>query len=290
MVSRKRFSSTEQLELFSIVPNSSDIRSKQVRDLMTWGVFNISNRRKQGIRHEQGNLFVDISTTGDKGIATYHDNDILIFLTSHLVQAMNNGDRLGRRIFFTANEFFKFSGREHSSGARYELIWDALTRLQDTFIHTNIKIGGDKEIEERWNWLPRIKRIKSSQTGKSIGFEVDIAEAIYHSINQSVPQVLTLDNRYFDFRSGFRKWLYLYARKSAGKDGREWVATERLLHTLSASSSNLNDFRTMLNEVVDSGELADYQLRHAFIGKDKAVAFIRKRTLPANTHKSTLIL
>ncbi|NDB60645.1 hypothetical protein EB001_19685, partial [bacterium] len=69
-----------------------------------------------------------------------------------------------------------------------------------------------------------------------------------------------------------------------------WVATERLLHTLSASSSNLNDFRTMLNEVVDSGELADYQLRHAFIGKEKAVAFVRKRTLPVSIHKSTLIL
>ena len=257
---------------------------------MTWGVFNISNRRKQGIRHEQGSLFVEISTTGEKGIATYHDNDILIFLTSHLVQALNNGDKLGRRVFFTANEFFKFSGREHSSGARYDLIWDSLTRLQDTFIHTNIKIGGDKEIEERWNWLPKIKRIKSSQTGKSIGFEVDVAEAIYRSINQSTPQVLTLDRRYFEFRSGFNKWLYLYARKSAGKEGNEWVATERLLHSLSGSSSNLNDFRSMLKAVVDSGELADYQLRHAYIGKDKAVAFVRKRHLPIYTHKSTLIL
>jgi plasmid replication initiation protein len=257
---------------------------------MTWGVHNISNRRKQGIRHEHGNLFVDISTTGDKGIATYHDNDILIFLTSHLVQAINNGDSIGRRIFFTANEFFRFSGREHSSGARYELIWDSLTRLQDTFIHTNIKIGGDTEIEERWNWLPKIKRIKSSKTGKSIGFEVDIAEAIYRSINQSTPQVLTLDRKYFEFRSGFMKWLYLYARKSAGKDGREWIATERLLHTLSGSSSNLNDFRTMLNAVVDNGELADYQLRRAFIGKEKSVAFIRKKHLPVNTHKSTIII
>ena len=257
---------------------------------MTWGVFNISNRRKQVIRHEQGGLFVDISTNGDKGIATYHDNDILIFLTSHLVQALNNGDNFGRRVFFTANEFFRFSGREHSSGARYDLIWDSLTRLQDTFIHTNIKIGGDTEIEERWNWLSKIKRIKSTKTGKSLGFEVDVAEAIYRSINQSVPQVLTLDRRYFEFRSGFMKWLYLYARKSAGREYKEWVATEKLLHSLSGSSSNLNDFRTMLNAVVDKEELADYTLRHAFIGRERAVAFVKKKTVPSRVHKTTLII
>lgn len=290
MVRRRFITDGEQLELFTIFPSSSDIRSKQVRDLMTWGMFNISNHHKHRLRHEQGEMFVDVAATNGKGIATYHDNDILIFLTSHLVQAMNEGKDVSSRIFFTAHEFFRFSRREHISGTRYDQIWNALWRLQDTFVHTNINIVGGNEIESRWNWLSEIHRIKSSRTGKSLGFQVVLADPLYKSIVQDKPRVLTLDNDYFTLRSGFLKWLYLYARKSAGTDpDNEWLATERMLHSRCGSSLHLTQFRKMLKHAVDQGSLLDYDLKHAMLGRERAVAFHRKKFLPRATHRTTIV-
>jgi len=278
-----------QLELFAIGANSSDIRSKQVKDFMSWGMFNISTQHKLGLRHEQGEIFVDVKAGQGKSIASYHDNDILIFLTSHLVAARNEGVDISPRIFFTANEYFKFAGRRHIGGARYDQIWAALYRLQDTFVHTNIDIAGGNTLESRWNWLPEINRVKS-RSGKSLGFECVVADPIYKAVAAATPQVLTLDRRYFDFRSGFQKWLYLYARKSAGTDGRAWIATEQMLHSRSGSSLPLTQFRKMLKAVVDTGELGDYSLTHARHGRDRAVAFSRKKQALAKVHKTTIIM
>ena len=258
-----------QLDLFTIAPSTSDIRSKQVRDLCAWGFFNISNHRRNHLRHEQGNLFVDVRSIGDRGIATYHDNDILIFLTSILVHWINEGQDIGRNIFFTANEFWDFSGREGKGGYRYELIWDALSRLKETSIHTNITIAGGIDVEEKWNWLSHIKRAKSQRTGKTLGFEVEVSRAIYNSINQQVPQVLTLHNDYFSIRSGFVKWLYLYARRCCGTDGREWIAKESTLHSLSGSTQSIKEFRKMMKHLMNSGEILEYDLSEAYEGKDE---------------------
>jgi plasmid replication initiation protein len=279
-----------QLDLFTIAPGTADIRSKQVRDLCAWGFFNISNHRRNRIRHEQGNLFVDVSARGDKGIATYHDNDILIFLTSILVYWINDGKDIGRNIFFSANEFWDFSGREAKGGYRYELIWDALSRLHETSIHTNISIAGGIDIEEKWNWLSYIKRAKSLRTGKTIGFEVEVSKAIFNSINQTVPQVLTLHHNYFSIRSGFVKWLYLYARRCCGTDGRDWIAKESLLHSLSGSAQSIKDFRKMLKHIMISGELLEYDLIEAYEGRERAILFRRKKTALDKQYKSILLL
>jgi plasmid replication initiation protein len=279
-----------QLDFFTIAPGTADIRSKQVRDLCAWGFFNISNHRRTHIRHEQGDLFVDVRARGDRGIATYHDNDILIFLTSILVYWVNEGKDIGRNIFFSANEFWDFSGREAKGGYRYELIWDSLCRLHETSIHTNISIAGGIEIEEKWNWLSHIKRAKSLRTGKTIGFEVEVSRSIYNSINQKVPQVLTLHHNYFSIRSGFVKWLYLYARRCCGTDGREWIVKESTLHSLSGSSQSIKEFRKMLRSIVVSGDLLEYDLIEAYEGKDRAVLFRRKRTALDRQYKSVLLL
>lgn len=267
-----------QLDLFTIAPNTSDIRSKQVRDLCAWGFFSISNRPRMSLRHEQGNLFLEARASTDKGIATYHDNDILIFLTSILVYWHNDGKDIGRDIFFSANEFWDFSGREAKGGKRYELIWDALCRLHDTSIHTNITVAGGIQHEEKWYWLPRIKRSKSLRTGKTLGFEVELSKPLYQSIAQDVPRVLTLHHDYFSIRSGFVKWLYLYARRCCGTDGRDWIATEKNLHSLSGSTQSIKEFRKMLSAVMNNGGVLDYDLLPAYEGTERAVVFRKKHT------------
>lgn len=279
-----------QLDLFTIAPNTSDIRSKQVRDLCAWGFFSISNQRKHHLRHEKGDLFLEVRARTDRGIATYHDNDILIFLTSILVYWQNEGKDIGRNIFFSANEFWDFSGREAKGGKRYELIWESLCRLHETSIHTNITIAGGIQHEEMWSWLSLVKRAKSLRTGKTLGFEVEVSRPLFQSIAQDVPRVLTLHNDYFSIRSGFVKWLYLYARRCCGTDGREWLATENDLHSLSGSTLSIYDFRVMLNRIIKSGSILDYDLIQAYEGTERAIVFRRKKTALEKQYKSTLIL
>ena len=286
---KRRYVGDGQLELFTIAAHSSDIRAKNVRELMSWGMFNISNRHKLALEHSQGDKWMKIEANAGKSIASQHDNDILIFLTSHLVNSLNMGEKVGPRMFFTANEFFRFTRREHVGGTRYTQIWDMLYRLNDTFVHTNIDIGNGQRVESRWNWLPEIHRKTNNISGKVIGFEVVIASAIFDAINQSTPAVLTLDPRYFDFRSGFQKFLYMFARRSAGMD-HEWIVTEKMLHARSGSSLILSQWRKLLTEVYDSGELADYKIKKAMIGKEKAVAFERNKYSASKVHRTTITM
>ena len=288
MASRRFESSSDQLKLFTVAANSSDIRGKQARDFMTWGVHNISHSvAKTRIQHSHNGVFINVGTQAGASISTYHDNDILIFLTSHLVDAINRGEQTSRRIFFTAHEFWRFANRDGASGARYEDIWKSLYRLNDSFVETNITLSDGSCIDSRWNWLSRIQR-KTTRTGRNLGFTVDLADAIYSSIIGQNMNVLTIDRRYFSLRSGFKKWLYLYARKTAGIRG-SWEATERHLYERSGSSQEFSQFRKMLKGVLDEGTIADYSLRRAFIGIDKAVSFERNK-FSANTGLRTTII
>jgi len=283
----RRYNVEGQLELFAIAANTSDIRAKNVRELMTWSTFNISSRHKQSIKHEFGDKFLNVATSG-KSIATWHDNDLLIFLTSHLVSSINAGEKTSPRIFFSGHEFFNFARRGHIGGTRYTQIWDTLVRLHETSIHTNIDLANGDRLESRWNWLPEIHR-KTTRTGKAIGFEVLLADPVYRAINQSTPQVLTLDDRYFDFRSGFDKFLYMFARRSAGHD-REWLVTEKLLHERSGSTLPITQWRKLLVDTIEAGELADYKIKKAMIGRDKAVAFERSKYAIKKVHKATITI
>jgi plasmid replication initiation protein len=293
-MARRRFIQDEQLELFTIAANTSDIRGKQVRDLMVWGTFNIGNRHKKAIQHRQGEYYLDVTAGEGSNIATYHDNDLLIFLTSHLVQAVNRGDKTAQKIYFTANEYFRFAATRNIGGNRYDQIWNSLYRLNDTFVHTNIDLGGGNIKESRWNWLPEIHRVKSTKTGKSLGFEVVIADPIYKAATALTPHVLTLDRRYFDLRSGFLKFLYLYARKSAGTLDREWYVSEKLLHSRSGSSMPISQFRKMLKRVTDAGTLCEYDVKATTSirggAPERGVLFERNPYALQTVHKTTIVL
>ena len=291
-MARRRFVQDQQLDLFIITPNSSDIRSKHVKDLMTWGTFNISKKPKKALLHQQGDFYLNVEAGKGNNIATYNDNDLMIFLTSHLVQAINQGQKkhVSPVIEFTANEFFSFTGKRHIGGTRYDQIWNSLQRLNDTFVHTNIDLGGGTNLESRWNWLPEVHRLTSTATGKSTGFQVRIANPIYKAITQDTPQVLTLDRRYFDLTSGFRKFLYLYARKSAGYSENEWIVSERFIHARSGSSMELSQFRKLLKTVTDEGQLCDYKIKQARRGSERAIAFIRDPMALEAVHKTTIVI
>jgi plasmid replication initiation protein len=95
-------------------------------------------------RYENGTNWVEI-VPSVKGLATIFDKDILIFATSQLMAAKNEGRPISQEIVITARDLLVFTNR-HTGGHNYELLEEALERLSGTRVRTNVKVGG-KQVE-----------------------------------------------------------------------------------------------------------------------------------------------
>src|SRR5699024_7175965 len=78
---------------------------------------------------------------GAFGCATIHDKDIWLFCISQLVAAQNEGREISRTVRFTAHELLVATNR-NTDGRAYEQFGNALARLRQTTIETNIKTNG----------------------------------------------------------------------------------------------------------------------------------------------------
>ena len=88
------------------------------------------------------------------GCATIHDKDIWIYCVSALMAAKNRGEPLNRTIRFTAYDFLVSTNRK-TSGEYYRLLREALFRLAETRIITNIKTGTYRQ-ESNFGLLDRV--------------------------------------------------------------------------------------------------------------------------------------
>lgn len=137
-------SPAEQLDLFV-----ADLLSYNLKDdvaTMEVPLFSLSTIPDMQIwkwTSADGKKWLEV-TPSSIGRATMHDKDLLIYLSSQLVAAMNTAARTevkmpGRRIQFTAHDFMVSTGRD-TSGAGYDNFEKTLDRLAGTRLKTNIEI------------------------------------------------------------------------------------------------------------------------------------------------------
>lgn len=246
-----------QLQLFSFTVSADGAALKEQRELMSRSWFSLQKKKRtQAIEHRFGENWVRITGDSKHGLATISDSLILNFATSHYIDALNNGQEIGRRFGFTAYEFFAWIGKEKLGGSGYKTLWAALERLHHTFVETNI-IVGDARVHRSWNMLASIDQT-IALNGKHRGYEVIFPEFFFENIKNS-KNVLTLDSGYFNLTSSLDKFLYLYARKSAGKDS--WSESIESLYGKSASTGGLVKFKRHIKKVIgiDHGIL-DYEM------------------------------
>lgn len=93
--------------------------------------------------YKNGKTTVTIKPTAD-GIATIFDKDIWIYAISKLQQAINNGETVDRKIYFTPYDFFITTNRD-KGGRSYKELEKTLSRLSGTRIKTNIKYSESKQ-------------------------------------------------------------------------------------------------------------------------------------------------
>lgn len=221
-------------------------------------------------------------TPSSIGRATIHDKDLLIYLTSQLMAAMNDAARCGtkmpgRRIRFTLHDFLIATGRD-TAGKSYTSVESTIDRLSGTRLKTNIEMGN---IDRRSSFglIERADYIIATDgkgNKRMTSIEVSLSEWLYRALEQK--NILTITPHYFTLRKPLEKRLYELARKHVGEQP-DWLIKEDNLLEKTGSKANIREFRRMLTAIISDDSIPDYRMaKHKSDKSENMVLFSQKNT------------
>lgn len=209
-------------------------------------------------RYERGDNSIIVSPS-PSGLATVHDRDVLIYCISQCMAALNEGRQVTRSMRFKAHDLLVATNRQ-TSGQGYQLLKDALRRLQGTQIETNIRQGG-KEYFKVFGLIDSAEIVRESREGRMLDVEITLSDWVFDAIENN--HVLTLNKQYFFLRKPLERRLYELARKHCGSQKR-WPCGLELLRDKCGSSSTTKEFRRLVGKIMDDDakhdHLPDYRM------------------------------
>ena len=207
-------------------------------------------------RYERGDNWIQISPS-PLGLATVHDRDILVYCISQCMAALNDKRKISKTLRFKAYDMLVATNRQ-TSGRGYELLKDALRRLQGTQIETNLKQGG-KEYFKVFGLIDSAEVVRETRDGRMLDVEITLSDWVFDAIENN--HVLTLNRRYFFLRKPLERRLYELARKHCGHQ-REWRIGLETLRDKCGSGSTLKEFRRLVVKIIEDdeqhGHMPDY--------------------------------
>ena len=236
-----------QGDLFSAIVQ--DLRLKAPHQLQTRNLFSLSKKpRHEPIVHkiiQDGEvLTVTVSNTSGSGIATVFDQDVLLFLISALVREYDETSVVSNRPEFAAVDYYKFKGVKKYAGTQSKQLYDAIHRLQNTFVEY-VRVSSRKQVV-RFNWISYFDAITNADKSRIIKYQLEIPQAIIQSV--IAHQVLTLDHSYFSLTSPIARFLYLYARKAVGRKT-SFKESIKSVYEKSAAQESLRKFTYQLKNL-----------------------------------------
>jgi len=208
------------------------------------------------------------------GLATIHDKDILLYLTSCLMTAKNNGEPISNRLRFIAYDYLS-STNKVINGKSYIQLQEGLERLSGTRIETDIKTRG-QQITEEFGLLNGWHVVREREDGQMIAVEVVLSEWFYNSILGN--SVLSIDRDYFKLRKPTDRRLYELARKHCGNQATWKIGLDKLKEKI-GSNAPLRRLRFNINKMTESNHLPEYNIAM----DNDVVTFTRK--FPAKVTK-----
>lgn len=212
-----------QFDLF--IPYTADLAFRDTQETMERPFFSLGKRKRlKPIEYTSpdGSVYVKVLATPEFGMATIWDADILIWAASILnAQRKAGTNDIPRTLHFQAYDLLRTIGRE-TGGREYQLLRDALGRLQSTTIITNIRPKGKKK-DRQFSWIESWSDVTNEATGQSLGLTLTVSEWFHEGILLE-KNLLSLDPSYFSIVGGRERWLYRVARKHAGGAGEEGFA------------------------------------------------------------------
>ena len=255
--------------------SASEIAAKDQIDLMSRCWFSLTPNRTDPIEHQFVNLktkqveLVRITGSPEHGIATIHDQDLIIFAISQWIEGKRLGIELTRRICFTPYQFFAWMNKA-PHGTAYARLNDALHRLKTTNIETTIRSENRRNGRiKQFSWIS--EWAVTEEDGRVEGIEVVLAEWLFESIQDF--HVLTLDKRYFDIPGSVERWLYLYAKKATGGPTGAWQESFKKLYEKSASQQAYKHYAHALRKLIEKNDLPGLRLsrKRSSTGKEMLV-------------------
>lgn len=219
-------------------------------------------------RYENGDSWVEV-VPSVKGLATIFDKDILIFATSQLMAAKNEGRPISQEIMVTARDLLIFTNR-HTGGHNYELLGDALERLSGTRVRTNVKSGG-QTVEHFFGLVDAAEVVRDEKTGRVLRLYIKLSDYLFRAIQGQ--EVLTLAPEYFRLRKAVERRVYEVARKHCGAQQQWEIGLEKLQRKV-GSTDTLRAFRASLRELAAGDHLPDYAVA---VREDDQVMFVNRR-------------
>ena len=218
-------------------------------------MFSLSTKPDRRIRHYEHNGNTVTIKPGADGLATIMDKDILIFCTSQLVSALNEGREVSRTVRLTAHNLLVFTNRL-TNGRSYDRLKAAFDRLATTYITTSLETGG-KRIDRGFGLIDSWEIIRETASGRMESVEVTLSEWLYNAILER--EILTLSRDYFRLRQPIERRLYELARKHCGNQ-RQWTVRLETLHKKTGTSGTLKEFRRKVKGIAETNHLPDYRI------------------------------
>jgi plasmid replication initiation protein len=245
----------KQIELF--VATQLDVVSlRDDIDIMSLPFFSIEKTpRHDPIEFERTvgdrRQYIRVSP-GEFGLATIWDNDIILYLRTQIIEALNRDREVSKKISFHIHDCLVATGRR-TGGREYELFKEALTRLKTTTVLTNISTT-EEIADEGFGWLEsfKIKRRRTAGGAEVMAScEVVVSDWLFGLFVNS-RRALAIDSAYFDLQGGLERKLYGILRKHLGQQSM-WQIGVDTLKDLCGVRRDVRRFTYDLKKIVERG-------------------------------------
>ena len=200
------------------------------------------------------------------GLPTIFDKDILIFCISQLMHKKNRGEKIGKRVRFSARELSIATNRP-IGGNHYKRLEQAMIRLGGTQFKTDITTGNRRET--RIFGLVDEGGFVMRETGEwRLDYcEIVLSDWLMRAIEAA--EVVTISNDYFRLRRPLERRIYEIARKHCGNQPR-WQIGLAKLQEKTGSNAPLKKFRLNIRQIIEDDHIPFYSIE---LTKDDLVVF-----------------
>ena len=232
----------------------SDVVPKDDMASMEHPLFSLAT--KPDMRHleyRNGDNRLKIVPSG-VGLPTIFDKDILIFCISQLMHKKNRGEKIGKRVRFSARELSIATNRP-IGGNHYKRLEQAFHRLRGTTFQTDIITGGTRE-KRFFGLLDEGGFVMRDEGEWRLDYcEVVLSDWVMRAIEAN--EVVTISEKYFRLRRPLERRLYEIARKHCGNSPK-WQIGLAKLQDKTGSNAPLKKFRHNLREIIQKDETPFY--------------------------------
>lgn len=240
-----------------------DIRDASPKDdiaSMEHPIFSLSVKPDmRNLEYEHNGKRIRIEPSA-RGLATIMDKDIILYCISKLIHLHDQGVKIDPWIEVTAHEVMVATNWNIGS-KDYKRFEDALLRLRQTTIITNIQTGnveriGGFGIIDAFEVERVDERGKRGSFGRMSKVRIKLSDWTLNAIKSG--EVLTISPLYFRLRRPLERRVYELARKHVGNQSITWECGLEKFQNKVGSSAPKKKFRFFMKEIIEDGNIPDY--------------------------------